>query len=107
MIDLSSPLIGLVVRVIGVGIFLYILYLQLRANATPQDEFTGIRILLTVLISGIIILTAPSICYLTIRSLGDDNEILRNVSTISGSFSFIFTSVLLLVLYLQKVYKEK
>lgn len=107
MIDLSSPLIGLIVRVIGVGIFTYILYLQLKANATPQDQFTGTRILLTVLISGIIVLTAPSMGYLTIRSLGFDDDLLRNISTISGSFSFIFTSVLLLILYIQKVYKDK
>lgn len=106
MLDFNSPLMGFVVRIAGVAIFSYVLYLQLKANAQHQDEFTGTRILLTILISGIIILTSPSVAYLAIRSIGEDNEILRNVSTISGAISFIFTAILMLILYLQKVRKN-
>lgn len=107
MFDFNSPLVGLVVRIIGVGIFLYILYLQLKANSTPQDQFTTTRTILTILISNIIIFTAPSICYLFLRTIGVDNELLRNISTVCASISFIFTAALLLILYLQKVQKEK
>lgn len=107
MFDFNSPLLGLIVRVIGVGIFIYILYLQLKANAQPQDQFTPTRILLTILITGIIVFTAPSIGYLSVRSFGGESELMRNISTISGAISFIFTAVLLLILYLQKVQKEK
>lgn len=106
MIDVNSPLLGLIVRIVGVLIFSYILYLQLRANAQPVDEFTRTRILLTILISGIIIFTAPSIAYLTVRSLGGESELMRNISTIFGSLSFIFTAALLLILYLQKVNRK-
>lgn len=107
MFDFNSPLAGLIVRIIGVVILSICLVFQFRANAQHQDEFTSTRILLTVLISGVIIFTAPTIGYLSIIALGEESELLRNVSIVSGSISSLFVSVLLLVLYLQKVQKHK
>ena len=97
-----NPLIGLIVRVTGVGLFVFMLILQIRANNTPPDQFTGTRVILTALISSVIIFTSPSVAYLIIRSTGGESELVRAISTVCGSMSFIFTALLLLILYLQK-----
>jgi len=105
--DFNSPLLSLIGRIVGIGIFVLVFFLQLRANNVPQDRYTNTRILLTVLLSGIIIFTSPSIAYLIMRSFGGESDFLRALSSMAGALSFIFTAVLFLILYLQNNKKDR
>lgn len=97
--DFNAPLVGLIIKLVSTVGIVYVTLIQLEENRRPRDGATGLRRILTILLFIIVFSSIPSLAYNSIRAIGLESPILRDITTIATNMSYLAISVLLVLIY--------
>lgn len=95
----QSAAISLVIASLSLAALLYLAPKQMAEVLRPKNWLTGLRWRIFWILIFSIIGLIPSVVYLSIRTFGGDNEVLRSVASVAGNFSRLANVVLLIMVF--------
>lgn len=103
-----NAIIGLVIRVVALGIVLFFVIPRhikdMDDTKSDHDGLDRLRWFILILLSVSVVASVPGVTYQLVRALGYTSLLLQNISTISTNTSILGTSILLILIY---TYKRK